>query len=488
MAERSKALDWNSSNTHKVFVGSNPTLSAIQKGTPVIDRRVLPRVALSFLGFALAGACMAQQAPPPVTLFENVRVFDGTGSALSGPVNVLVRGNLIERVTAEPIALDDRAAAAVIAGDGRTLMPGLIDAHVHLAMGTTPLALMMTADPDYVTLRNARAAEQMLLRGFTSVRDLGGPTFGLKRAIDEGIVAGPRIWPAGATISQTSGHGDFRTVHDLPRADGDALHFTERFGYTAIADGAPEVLRRTREQLMQGASHIKLMAGGGVASSYDPLDVTQYTEEEIRAAVTAAAAWGTYVTVHAYTPEAMQVAIRAGVRCIDHGQLADDATAKLMAGEGIWWSMQPFLDDEDANRFPEGSPNRAKQLEMNAGTDDAYRLAKKHKVKLAWGTDALFDARLATRQGAQLAKMVRWFTPAETLAMATGTNAELLALSGRRNPYPGRLGVVQAGALADLLLVDGDPLADIRLIEDPEKNFLVIMKDGRIYKNSLAGR
>ena len=237
---------------------------------------------------------------------------------------------------------------------------------------------------------------------------------------------------------------------------------------------------------MQGASHIKIMAGGGVASNYDPLDVTQYTEAEIRAAVEAAEDWGTYVTVHAYTPAAIQKAIRAGVKCIDHGQLADEESAKLMAEKGIWWSMQPFLDDEDAIPFPEGSANRKKQVQMSSGTDTAYKLAKQYKVKLAWGTDTLFDAKLASRQGAQLAKMVRWFPPAEILTMATSSNAELLALSGPRNPYPGKLGVVSEGALADLLLVDGDPIANIKLIEDPAKNFLVIMKDGKIYKNTVA--
>jgi imidazolonepropionase-like amidohydrolase len=177
-------------------------------------------------------------------------------------------------------------------------------------------------------------------------------------------------------------------------------------------------------------------------------------------------------------------AIEAGVRCIDHGQLLDEATAKLIAEKGVWWSLQPFLDD-GPSPFPDGSPNRAKQLQMFAGTDTAYALAKKHRIRTAWGTDILFDAAAAATQGAQLAKMVRWYTPAEVLRMATSVNADLLALSGLRSPYPGRLGVVQEGALADLLLVEGDPLANLKLIEDPARNFLVIMKDGKIYKNRV---
>jgi imidazolonepropionase-like amidohydrolase len=255
-------------------------------------------------------------------------------------------------------------------------------------------------------------------------------------------------------------------------------------GGSIIADGPDEVRARAREQLMLGASQLKLAAGGGIASDA-PLDVSQFTEAEFRAAVEAAENWGTYVTAHAYTPRSIQVAIRAGVRCIEHGQLMDEATARLMADKGVWLSTQPFLDDEDAIKFPEGSSSRAKQLLATKGTDDAIALAKKHKIKTAWGTDTLFDARLAGRQGVQLAKMVRWYTPSEVLAMATGTNAELLALSGMRNPYPGKLGVVEEGAFADLLLVDGDPTTDITLIADPARNFVVIMKDGRIFKNTL---
>ncbi len=237
---------------------------------------------------------------------------------------------------------------------------------------------------------------------------------------------------------------------------------------------------------MLGASQIKVMAGGGVASNYDPLDVTQYTLDEVRAAVEVAENWGTYVLVHAYTPRAIRQAITAGVRCIEHGHLVDEPTVELMADKGIWWCLQPFLDDQDAPRLPDPA-NRAKLLTMIEGTDRAYALAKKHGVPLAWGTDTLFDAQLSLRQGAQLAKMVRWFEPAEVLRMATADNARLLGLSGPRNPYPGKLGVVEEGALADLLLVDGDPLANIQLLEDPARNFLVIMKDGRIAKNMSGG-
>jgi imidazolonepropionase-like amidohydrolase len=286
-------------------------------------------------------------------------------------------------------------------------------------------------------------------------------------------------------ITVTSGHGDFRQPFELPRALGSAQTRMEQIGGSLLADSPDEVRLRTREQFLLGATQIKLTGGGGVASPHSPLDVVTFTEPELRAAVEAAENWGTYVTVHAYTPASIQRAIAAGVKCIEHGHLMDEATAKLIAEKGVWLSIQPF-PDELADAFPPGSQQRAKAAQVFAGTDIAYRLARKHKLKTAWGTDILFSPALARRQGELLVKLERWYKPAEALVMATGTNAELLALSGNRNPYPGKLGVVEEGALADLLLVEGDPLKDLKLIADPAKNFAVIMKEGRIYKNSDA--
>jgi imidazolonepropionase-like amidohydrolase len=242
---------------------------------------------------------------------------------------------------------------------------------------------------------------------------------------------------------------------------------------------------RVREQLRQGASQIKMMAGGGIASTYDPIDVSQYTPEEFHAGVEATSAWGTYVAVHAYTPDAIRTALSAGVRCIEHGQLADAATAERIVRKGAWWSLQPFLNDEDAMPLPKGSPNYAKQLQVTAGTDTAYKLAKSHGAKTAFGTDILFDPRAASRQGAQLAKLARWYAPAQILKMATADNAALLAMSGPRNPYPGKLGVIEKDAYADLIVVNGDPLSNINLVANPGKNFVLIMKDGAIYKNTM---
>jgi imidazolonepropionase-like amidohydrolase len=363
-------------------------------------------------------------------------------------------------------------------------MPGLIDAHWHAMLVRPTPAEALAWDVGYANLVAGEEATATLMRGFTTVRDVGGPVFGLKRAIDDGVVAGPRIYPSGAMITITSGHGDFRQPFELPRTMGSAQTRMEQIGGSMVADSPDEVRLRAREQLMLGASQIKLTAGGGVASPHSPLDVTTFTEPELRAAVEAAENWGTYVTVHAYTPASIQRAIRAGVRCIEHGHLMDEATARMIAERGVWLSIQPF-PEEMANAFPPGSEERAKFAEVVAGMDVAYRLARKYRLKTAWGTDVLFSPAMARRQGELLVKLQKWYTPAEALVMATSTNAELLAMSGKRNPYPGKLGVVAEGALADLLLVDGNPLQNLQLVANPSRSFLVIMKDGKIYKNLM---
>lgn len=432
--------------------------------------------------FLLATGAFAQDRAPDAVLFANVRVFDGSGAKLSAPTNVLVAGSVIKAISSAPIAIPAGTNTLTIDGKGRTLMPGLIDMHWHTMMARPTPAMLLTGDVGYFNLMAGAEATATLLRGFTTVRDMGGPSFGLKRAIDDGIVVGPRIFPSGAMISVTGGHGDFRQPFELPRTIGAPQSRGEQLGAAMIADSPDEVRVRVREQLLLGASQIKLTAGGGVASPHSPLDATTFTEPELRAAVEAAENWGTYVTVHAYTSESIRRAIAAGVKCIEHGHLMDDATARLIAEKGIWLSTQAF-PDEMADAFPPGSDERQKAMAVFAGTDNVFTLAKKYRIKTAFGTDVLFSARLAQRQGELLAMLRRWYTAPEVLAMATGTNGQLLQLSGKRNPYPGKIGVVETGALADLLLVDGDPTVDIELVADAAKNFLVIMKDGKIYKN-----
>lgn len=424
------------------------------------------------------------QVKPTKILINNVEIFNGKDQkTLKG--NVLIENNIVTKISTNAIPTDRSGATQIIDGQGKFLMPGLIDAHVHLLFESVPQMQAMMSDFAMLNLMAAKASEKQLLRGFTTVRDLGGGSLTLAKAIDMGLVIGPRVYSSGAFISQTGGHADFGLPTDVPRKIGE-LSYAERNGMVAIADGADNVLMRTREQLRQGATQIKLMAGGGVSSNYDPLDVAQYTEAEFKAAVSAAENWGTYVTVHAYTPLAIKTAIQAGVKCIDHGQLADEETAKLMAEKGIWWSLQPFLDNGKSS-FAEGSANRLKQIEMNKGTDIAYALAKKYNIKTAWGTDILFDPKIASQQGSKLSLMTRWYTPFEILKMATSTNAELLRMSGKRDPYQkGKLGEITEGAYADLIIVDGNPLENIKLVENPETNFLLIMKDGTIYKNIIT--
>jgi len=444
-------------------------------------RLTLPIVACVF---AATVAVAAEPAvPPTAVLIENVRVFDGQSPRLSERSNVLIVGNKIQSISTRTITPPAGAQLTRIAGGGRTLMPGLIDNHVHIALSTTGQVELLSPETtmDVLQARATKEAGDMLLRGFTAVRDMGGPLLAARPRIDTGELPGPRIYPSGAMISQTSGHGDSRLPHERSRRFFGEVSKGEQLGANFIADGRDEVLTATRENLRAGASQIKVMAGGGAASAYDPLDVSQYTLDEMKAAVEAADDWNTYVTVHAYTPRAVRRAVEAGVKCIEHGQLLDEETMRLLAEKDIWLSLQAL------DPAPPTAPaaTRAKKAQVIDGTDSAFKWAKQYGVKLAWGTDYLFDPRQNAKQTADILKLNAWFTPAELLKLVTHDNAQLLALSGPRNPYPGKLGVVESGALADLLLVDGDPLANIDLIGDPAKNFVVIMKDGKVYKNSL---
>jgi len=446
------------------------------------------RTLLGLAGTAVAATAVMWLAPlhaqerAAAVLIENVRIFDGTHPQLSAPSSVLIKGNIIEKISAGPIPADQRSGAQIVAGGGRVLMPGLIDAHWHATMVRSTPTQMLSNDLGYTTLQAGAEATATLMRGFTSVRDMGGPSFALKRAIDDNILPGPRIYPSGAVITISGGHGDFREISELPRTAA-TLSRVEQLGGSAVADSPDEVRKRAREQLMQGASQVKLTAGGGVASPFSPLEVVTFTDAELRAAVEAATDWGTYVATHAYTTAAVQRSIAAGVKVIEHGHLMDEATARLMAEKGIWLSTQPFVDLGGAAMLP--ADRQQQMMQVVNGTNAIYGYVKKYKIKTAFGTDILFSPALAEHQGQGIVDLKRWFTPAEALAMATSANGELLALSGLRNPYRGKLGVVEEGALADLLVVDGNPLENINLIADPANKFLVIMKNGVVYKNTV---
>jgi imidazolonepropionase-like amidohydrolase len=435
-----------------------------------------------FAGFGLAPQIVRAQTPGQPTVLTNLAFFDGNSAKMHSGREIVIEGGLISAIVNAGTGPQD---AARIDCGGRALTPGLIDCHWHATLVSVSQLAALTQDVAFVHLVAGQEAGATLMRGFTTVRDVGGPAFGLKLAADRGVLAGPRIFPAGAMLSQTSGHGDFRMLNALPRMDGDPADYTERAGVAVIADGEAEVLRRTREQLMKGASQIKIMAGGGVSSLYDPLDTAQFLEEEMRAAVRAAADWGTYVCGHVYTSEGIQRALRAGVRSIEHGQLANLATIRMMKSEGVWWSIQPFLADEDSN--PKTDPIQIAKLEqVSQGTIRAFEQGRAEGVNMAFGTDILMNPGGSATQGRQLAKLTRFMSPFDALRMATGAAGELLAMSGERAPYPGKLGVVEAGAIADLLVWDGDPAQSLDFIGDPASNLRLLMKGGRVLKEALS--
>ena len=412
-------------------------------------------------------------------LIHNVSVWDGTSDQASPPQSVLIEDNLIKSIGEN---LTATATATVIDGHGRMLIPGIIEAHAHLALPVSP-AELRTEDQTYLAALSMQAAETVLMHGWTTVRDIGGPSQGLARAIDEGIVPGPRVYPSAMFISQTSGHGDFSELNDPHPNMGGGDAVGQR--YTLIADGPAEVTRAVRESLRLGATAIKVMAGGGITSKYDPIDTTQYSVAELRAAVEAAEQWNTYVAVHAYTDAAVRNALEAGVKVIEHGHLLSEDTLKLLKKKGAFLSSQSF---GSVRRYikPGQSGALGKAGEVMDGVDNLMTTAKKLGIPVAFGTDSFGSMRAYEAAVSEFGYRLRWFTSLEILKQATSHNAKLLELTGPRNPYQeGPLGVIQEGAYADLLIVDGNPLENILVLENYEKNIQLIMKDGIVYKNTL---
>jgi len=416
----------------------------------------------------------------PTTLFTNVNVFDGKNEKLIEKANVLVEGNKIKQVSTRKI---DAAGATLINGGGRTLTPGFIAAHEHL-IGQMPFMDAMFEDTRYMGYVAAWTAGIYLKNGFTTVRDAAGNTFSLKKAIDRGYMDGPRIYPSGAIITQTGGHAEHRTLAQGPRLAGAPWDNLVVMGDCLIADGVPEVLKATRENLRMGASQIKIANAGGIAEG-DPLDAVEWTAEEVQACTKAAADYGTYVMSHTYTREGVLRAIENGVKSIEHGNLLDEETLLLMKEKDIWLSAQIMvfkneilgLDEEQKKKFEE----------VAKGTENLFAMAKKvDYTKLAFGTDIVTDPKTLLRMNEEFVHRTQWFTSSEILRQATSVNAELMALSGKRNPYPGKLGVIEEGAYADLLLINGNPLEDISILTRPEENIALIMKDGKVYKNMLS--
>jgi imidazolonepropionase-like amidohydrolase len=450
----------------------------------------------SLLGLALSitlgvGAAIAQETPAQ-TLFTNVHVFDGVNEKRIENANVLVEGNLIKTVSTKAI---DAPQATVLDGGGRTLMPGLHDMHTHISI-SRPVAGDNRTDmtPFLVGAVAAARAEGMLMNGFTTIRDIGGPAKYIQRAIDAGVVIGPRVLPTEAFITQTSGHGDFRNRTDPnPNINSrGSTNYVDQY-YSCFADGPTEVRRCGREALGGGATQLKIFTGGGVASEKDPLHSVQFSAEEIQAAVATAAQWKTYVSAHAFTDESIIHAVENGVQVIEHGPLMTEKSAKLMAERGIWLvpSVAAILDLDMESFKKISSPDTyAKGLALVDGVAKEMEYAVKYGVKMAFGTDLLADWENAVSYdksaNVEFRYLAKFMPNVDALRMATGLAGQLHALSGPNTPYKdGPTGVIKEGAYADIILVDGNPLEDIDVMVEPGKNFVLIMKDGLIYKNTL---
>ncbi|WP_143184196.1 amidohydrolase family protein [Rubritalea squalenifaciens] len=283
----------------------------------------------------------------------------------------------------------------------------------------------------------------------------------------------------------TSGHGDYRTLNELPRQLGGAAEsILERIGGTVFADGVPEVLTASRDQMRRGSHFLKIFVGGAVSGLRDPLDIMEYSFEEIKAAADEADRWNTYVAAHAYTDRATRVALEAGVLSIEHANLLTEDTMKLLVEKGAYLSAQTgfFLAPP-----PESFNKQQKERQQMAadGLDKQMKLAKKHKAKVLFGTDFVGSMELKKLQANEFTNRTKWFSNAEILRQATSINSEILELSGPRNPYPGKLGVIEEGAYADLLLINGNPLEDISILTKPDESLALIMKDGKVYKNTV---
>ena len=464
--------------------------------------RQLSAAAVALLFLAAPAAGQEEEAPQQV-LITNVNVFDGKTNGLAMGQDVLVEDNLIKDIGNDTQARSD---AIVIDGGGRTLMPGLIDGHAHVMINHNFPVVETNMDLTDIAYRATLVMKRFLVDGFTSVRDMGGPAFGLQRNIDGGVIVGPRIFPSGAFISQTSGHGDFRERGDpgfSHNVSGD-LSNVERMGIGTVADGVPEVLKATRLNLRNGATQIKIMGGGGGSSRFDPIDTTQYSKEEICAIVEAAADWGTYVAAHTFNDRAVSRLLECGVKSFDHGFFISEETMQNIAAAGGFVVPQMWGISPDMAKNPLIPPYKIDMvLALGEEFKDFGRQLLRNGVKVVFASDyvgAFADAERARRYE------IWWRTQTfdsnyEVLKQLTSTAGELLALSGPRSPYPdGPLGVIEPGAYADLLLVDGNPLEDISVIggteqwfdADPEFKLIptihLVMKDGRIYRNEIDGR
>ncbi|KUJ79590.1 metal-dependent hydrolase family protein [Ruegeria profundi] len=453
-----------------------------------MHKRQFLKSAASFGALAFGGSsglvpARARAQASTQTLITNVQVFDGKADDLTAATSVLVEGDKLKAIAPN---LDAPAGARRIDGGGRVLMPGLSDMHVHLQWNQDPFTLMRTRQ-DYVAALTLAEAEATLMRGFTSVRDTAGGVHGVARAIDEGLFPGPRIQGSHASLTMTAGHGDFRNRNVGTRKfGGPAESELELFGLTRHADGVPEVLTAARDNFRQGANFIKMLVGGAVTGLYDPLDIAEYTPEEIAAVAGEARRWNTYLSVHTYTDLSTKAALEQGAMSIEHGNLMTEATMELLVDKGAWLSTQTgiFLIP-----LPDGfsDAQKARQQQAAEGLDNMMALAKQYGAKIALGADLVGSPVEKAKHVEEFTARTTWFSNAEILKQATSQNGQLWALAGPRNPYGDTpIGVIEPGAYADLLIMEGNPLEDISVMTKPEENLSIIMKGGVVYKDTLS--
>ena len=418
--------------------------------------------------------------PEHQTLIKNVSIFNGTSETLITGKDVVLAGNKI--CTFVPAGGEEKGYDQIIDGKGGYLSPGLIDMHWHMAFFVffEDLAALPV---QYASFLIARDAEAYLMRGFTTCRDAAGNVVGVQKAIDQGLIPGPRMYPSQAAVGIYSGHADFRNQNYPIKQWGGPLDPIEQIGAAYLCNTADEVRIATRHNLYQGATQIKLLTSGSVSGVADPLYVSEFTQKEIEAAVEACEDFGTYVQVHCFNPRSIIRSLKAGVKTIEHGMLIDDEGMKMLVEKGAYFTPTvevavSLLDSPD--KLMAG---KAKQA-LDA-TDTAMKLAKKYKTKVLFGTDMIFSDEARAVQAKELTVRKKWFTDPEIMIQATGNGGEALwNLTGKRNPY-GKVGVIEEGAMADIIVFSKNFMEDASIIEDAENNLKLIMKDGKVYKNTL---
>jgi imidazolonepropionase-like amidohydrolase len=437
------------------------------------------------LSFLTSTLIWAQESE--TILIKNVQVWNGT-SDQTVSANVLVEDNLITQIAA---GISPPNGATIIDGKGGTLIPGLIDMHSHLGTSEGLDFGRDNYDAFAIGAVAAHSLTSFLDQGFTTTRGAGGPTLGLAKAIKNELIPGPRMYPSGPWLSQTSGHADLGYWSD-PVGFEDYSEITET---SHVVDGRDEVIKATRYNLRKGATQIKIMAGGGVSSLYDPLNTTQFTLDEMKAIVEICEDWGTYVLAHAYHDRSVNRAIDAGVKCIEHGALLSETTVKRMAEENVVWSIQGLMGFKvfsDPDNIPSffNEDQRQKAMQLPNGFKQVAAWARKHGVFMISGGDTFGRKFVAQNIENVIVEEELGFTPQEALVHATSNPGKMLKEMGfmakELDPYPdGRLGVVAPGAYADLLIYNGNPLEDLSVLRDYKNNLKLIMKDGKIYKNTL---